>query len=153
MGTVESSFYGSNRSETEFKVLKNPKSRFNLQIKCKIGLHYLIFVRDPTFALKNPFPRFDSIRDPKCLWITFEKLGPEILLDCVPRQNLVKYLKNNMDNFDFEDVFDVAPVTMFRTGLMSAEKAGTSGCRCSHIGCQMTRPLANRKVRSDSCRK
>ena len=50
-------------------------------------------------------------------------------------------------------VLGVAPVTMFRTGLMRAEKAGTSGCRCSHIGCQMTRPLANRKVRSDSCRK
>ncbi len=46
-----------------------------------------------------------------------------------------------------------SPVTMFRTGLMSAVKAGMSGWRCSHIGCQITRPLANRKVRSDSYEK
>lgn len=39
---------------------------------------------------------------------------------------------------------------MFLTGLMRAVKAGMSGWRCSHIGCQITRPLANRKVRSDS---
>lgn len=46
--------------------------------------------------------------------------------------------------------FGFPPVSMFLTGLMSAVKAGMSGWRCSHIGCQITRPLANRKVRSDS---
>lgn len=46
---------------------------------------------------------------------------------------------------------EIWPVTMLRMGLTRAEKAGTSGWRCSHIGCQITRPPASRKVRSDSC--
>lgn len=36
--------------------------------------------------------------------------------------------------------------------MMSAVKAGMSGCRCSHMGCHITKPLARRKVRSDSWR-
>lgn len=42
------------------------------------------------------------------------------------------------------------PVTMFLIGFTRALKAETSGCLCSHIGCQITRPLAKRNVRSDS---
>lgn len=42
---------------------------------------------------------------------------------------------------------------MFLTGLMSAVKAEMSGWRCSHIGCHITKPLANRKVKSDSYKK
>ena len=49
-----------------------------IQIKCKIGLHDLILVRDPSFALKNPIPRFDPIRDPKSHWITLEKWSEDI---------------------------------------------------------------------------
>ena len=45
-------------SQTEFKVLKNPKGRFNPD---QIVFHDLILVQNPSFALKNP--RFYSIRD------------------------------------------------------------------------------------------
>lgn len=48
-------------------------------------------------------------------------------------------------------ILKYSPVTMLRKGFTKAEKIGTSGWRCSHIGCQITKPLANRKVRSDSC--
>ena len=58
-------------SQTEFKVLKNPKGRFNPD---QIVFHDLILVQNPSFALKNP--RFYPIRDLKYHWITFEKPGP-----------------------------------------------------------------------------
>ena len=60
----------------------------------------MILVQNPSFALKNPFPRFDPIRDQKSCWITFEKLGPG---DQTSRHtspdHLGQFLKSNQWNF------------------------------------------------------